>query len=79
MSSLLIWTIIISFGSSTFYDTCWINKMIVNNYALHFFPDDPVIRAVTNWVVADLETESGRSLLYEAVKQMVRNRCQNTK
>ena len=29
------------------------------------------MRAVTNWVVCDLETESGRELLYEAVKQMV--------
>ena len=35
------------------------------------FTDESSVRAVTIWVVCDLETDSGRELVYEVVKQMV--------
>ncbi len=34
-------------------------------------PDESSVRAVTMWVVCDLETETGRALLYDGVKRLV--------
>ena len=43
------------------YDTVW---CIV-------CPDEVGLRAITHWIVADLNTVDGRALLYSAIKQLV--------
>lgn len=38
----------------------------------YVFTDDGIIRPVTFWVVGDFDQPSGRQLLYDAIRHMVR-------
>lgn len=47
-------------------------KINPTSYDLH--SDDGVIRPVTFWVVGDFDHPTGRQLLYDAIKHMVKSK-----
>ena len=39
--------------------------------SLFVFTEEPSVLAMSNWIVTDVDTPEGRSLVYDAIKQLV--------